>query len=204
MNYADRILPGNLSSTPILDSLLDKKYQIPTFQRQVVWDRESVKKLWDSIYKFYPLGSILIWQTASKLQEHREIGGHKISDENFSRVEYQYILDGQQRTTFLLTSIYGGTIEGREGFNPTLYIDLTILTQDEADDEGYKKRFLFWDEIDDRNGELKQNIGRKRKYEAGLIVKLKDIKENFGKVEKKLVENPDKEFTDYDHPLEKI
>ncbi|WP_425335042.1 DUF262 domain-containing protein [Nostoc punctiforme] len=34
---------------------------MPTFQRDVVWEKENVKKLWDSIYKFYPLGSILIY-----------------------------------------------------------------------------------------------------------------------------------------------
>ena len=69
-----------------------------------------MKKLWDSIYKFYPLGSILIWKTDVKLQNHRKVGGHVIGGEEFERVQYQYILDGQQRTTSLLTSIYGGEI----------------------------------------------------------------------------------------------
>jgi len=144
MNYTDRIFPTNKGLTTYLDELIAKNYQIPTFQRDVVWEQENVKKLWDSIYKFYPLGSILIWKTDLKLQNHRQIGGHQITDTNFSRTEYQYILDGQQRTTSLLTSLYGGTIENRPNFNPLLYVDLTIPPDNEIDDESSRNRFLFY------------------------------------------------------------
>jgi hypothetical protein len=203
MNYTDRIFPTNKGLTTYLDELLNKNYQIPTFQRDIVWEKNNVKKLWDSIYKFYPLGSILIWKTDLKLQNHREIGGHVITDQNFTRTEYQYILDGQQRTTSLLTSLYGGNIEGRPDFNPSLYIDLTIPFESDTDDESYKSRFLFWDEIDDRNGEIKQNIGKKKRLDEGLIVKLLDIKNQFGNVERKLVEHENSEYKDYDHQVRK-
>ncbi|MBL7725889.1 MAG: DUF262 domain-containing protein [Chitinophagaceae bacterium] len=183
--------------------MLNKNYQIPTFQREVVWEKENVKKLWDSIYKFYPLGSILIWKTDLQLQNHRQVGGHIITDTNFSRTEYQYILDGQQRTTSLLTSLYGGSIDGREGFNPTLYVDLTIPIDGDTDDESYKNRFLFWDEIEDRNGEIRQNIGKKKRYDENLIVKLIDIKNNFGSVERNLVDHSNQDYKDYDHPVRK-
>lgn len=200
MNYTDRIFPTNKGLTTYLDELIAKNYQIPTFQREVVWDEYNVKKLWDSIYKFYPLGSILIWKTDQKLQNHRQIGGHQITDTNFNRTEYQYILDGQQRTTSLLTSLYGGKIEGKDDFNPTLYVDLTIQTDDEVDDESYKSRFLFWNEIDDRNGNFRPNIGQKKKYDEGLIVKLIDIKNHFTDVQTKIFESSivNKQFN---HPI---
>ena len=166
-------------------------------------EKENVKKLWDSIYKFYPLGSILIWKTDLKLQNHRQVGGHQISDPDFLRSEYQYILDGQQRTTSLLTSLYGGSIESRPGFNPTIYVDLTIQSDNETDDESYKNRFLFWDEIDDRNGEFRPNIGKKKRFDEGLVVKMIDIKTKFGAVERQLVENPANDYKDYDHPVRK-
>lgn len=201
MNYSDRIKPTDKSIYSYLEDLLKRNYQIPTFQREVVWEKENVKKLWDSIYKFYPLGSVLIWKTDLQLQNHREIGGHIISDDDFNRVEYQYILDGQQRTTSLLTSIYGGQIEGKKDFDPTLYIDLTVEDVDEIDDESYKKRFLFWEEIDDDNGRIKANFQRKKRYEQGLILKLKKIKESFGDVERSLVQNTEEDYKDYDHPV---
>lgn len=203
MNYTDRIFPTNKGLTTYLDELLSKNYQIPTFQREVVWEKENVKKLWDSIYKFYPLGSVLIWKTGLKLQNHRQVGGHQITDPNFNRTEYQYILDGQQRTTSLLTSLYGGKIENRPGFDPTLYVDLTIQIDSETDDESYKNRFLFWDEIDDRDGEIRQNIGKKKRYIEGLIVKLIEIKNNFGSVESRLVEHENDSYKDYDNPVRK-
>lgn len=203
MSYIDRIRPTDRGLTPYLDELLNKNYQIPTFQRDVVWEKENVKKLWDSIYKFYPLGSILIWKTDLKLQNHRQVGGHQIADPNFNRTEYQYILDGQQRTTSLLTSLHGGIIENKPGFDPTIYVDLTIQNNTETDDESYKNRFLFWDEIDDRNGEIRQNMRKKKRHDEGLVVKLIDIKNNFGTVERRLVDNPNNEYKNYDNPVRK-
>ena len=199
MNYTDRIKPDNKGLTTYLDDLLNKNYQIPTFQRDVVWSKENVKKLWDSIYKFYPLGSILIWKTDLQLQNHRQIGGHLISDPNFNRTEYQYILDGQQRTTSLLTSLYGGSIDGRNGFDPTLYVDLTIEFDNDVDDESYKDRFLFWDEIDSRNDEIRPNIGKHRRFESGLIVKLIDITKNFTVIQNNLFNNQIVN-NNFDHP----
>ena len=183
MNYTDRIFPTNKGLTTYLDELIGKNYQIPTFQRDVVWQQENVKKLWDSIYKFYPLGSILVWKTDLKLQNHRSIGGHEITDPGFSRTEYQYILDGQQRTTSLLTSLYGGSIADRPGFDPLVYVDLTIPIENDTDDESYRSRFLFWTEIDDQNGRLLQNAGRQKRFDQGLIVKLIDIKNQFSAIQ---------------------
>lgn len=191
MNFTDRIKPTDKGITTYLDELKNHNYQIPTFQRNVVWEKENVKKLWDSIYKFYPLGSILVWKTDLKLHNHRSIGGHEIDDPNFSRTEYQYLLDGQQRTTSLLTSLYGGSIEGKPGFDPSLYIDLTIENIDDTDDESYKNRFLYWDEIDSREGDVRRNLGRHKRFNDGLIIKLQDIKNNFNDVQGKIVNHPD-------------
>lgn len=198
MNFTDRIKPTDKGITTYLDELKNQDYQIPTFQRDVVWEKENVKKLWDSIYKFYPLGSILVWKTDLKLQNHREIGGHKIVNENFNRTEYQYLLDGQQRTTSLLTSLYGGKIEGREDFDPALYVDITVESSDDTDDESYKKRFLYWDEIDDKNGTFKRNFSKKKKFDEGLILKLIDIKEKFNDIQKTVIKHPEIDLN-FDH-----
>jgi hypothetical protein len=78
VEFADRIKPSDAAITTYLDDLLASKYQIPTFQRDVVWDEDQVKRLWDSVFRFYPLGSILVWRTDSKLQKHCKIGGFPI------------------------------------------------------------------------------------------------------------------------------
>jgi hypothetical protein len=184
-NFADRIKPDSFAITTYLDNLRRGQYQIPTFQREVVWERDRVKRLWDSIYKFYPLGSILVWRTEMHLQSHREIGGHLLTDEPTSR-EYQYLLDGQQRTTALLTSIYGGKIKGKEESDPRVYVDLSIASPDDVEDESWRERFLFWDEIDDRGGELLRNAGRQKRYDAGLVVSLIDITHKYSEIEERL------------------
>ena len=151
----------------------------------MVWNRDKVKQLWDSICKFYPLGSILVWRTETKLQNDRQIGGHPLPTEASGR-EFHYLLDGQQRTTALLTSIYGGRIKGQENYDPHLYVDLTLKTADEIEDQSWRIRFLYWDEIDDRGGELLRNIGRKKHFDNGLIIKLEDIAQRYQYVEERL------------------
>lgn len=196
MPTPDRIQPTDSAITTFLDELRQKKYQIPTFQRDVVWERDSVKKLWDSIYRFYPIGSILVWRSNIRLHGHREIGGHEISDDR-PRHEYQYILDGQQRTTSLLTSIFGGRIAGKEDFDPTVYFDLSIPRTEEPEDETYKNRFLFWSEIDDHGRVPHRNNERKRRWEKGYIVPLRKIAFEFGDLDRAL----NKLHPDYDDPF---
>ena len=71
---------------------------------------------------------------------------------------------------------------------------------DETDDEIYKKRFLYWDEIDDKDGTFKRNTGRKKKFDSGLIVKLINIKENFDTVQEQIV-NHSEVNQQYNHPF---
>ena len=43
MSFTDRIKPTDKGITTYLDDLKNDKYQIPTFQRNVVWEKENVK-----------------------------------------------------------------------------------------------------------------------------------------------------------------
>jgi len=195
-SHVDRIRPDSYGITTYLESLQRGQYQIPTFQRDVVWGPDRVKRLWDSIYSFYPLGSILVWRTETRLQNHREIGGHPL-EHGPSDGDFQYLLDGQQRTTALLTSMYGGSIKGQKDKDLHLFVDLTVEDADEVEDASWRERFLFWDEIDDRDGQLLRNTGRKKRYDDGLVVKLEDIAHRYGDAERRLVETG---RTDYDDP----
>ena len=195
-SHVDRIKPDSFGITTYLENLRRGQYQIPTFQREVVWDRDRVKRLWDSICKFYPLGSILVWRTETQLHNHRDIGGHSLGDHPAGR-EFLYLLDGQQRTTALLTSMYGGSVKGQHDRNPHLFVDLTVEETSEVEDEAWRGRFLFWDEINDQGGRLLRNTGRNKRYDIGLIVKLEDIAHRFADVERTLV---DIGRSDYDDP----
>lgn len=80
----------------ILDQIDLKNYALPEFQRGYVWNRDQVRKLMNSLYRGYPIGSLLIWDTGADPNVIRgETSGIKDS--------VHLILDGQQR----ITSLYG-------------------------------------------------------------------------------------------------
>ena len=98
-----------LSTTPTkIDKLISRidagEIKIPAFQRGYVWKQNQVIELMESIFKDYPIGSILLWEAAEadKLKSERNVAGYKIPDrgENWP---VNYVLDGQQR----ISSIYG-------------------------------------------------------------------------------------------------
>jgi uncharacterized protein with ParB-like and HNH nuclease domain len=63
---------------------------IPSIQRQFVWDSEDVKELIDSIVNGYPIGAVIIWEPTTKFPSAPLIGNK--SRQKFAR----YVLDGQQ------------------------------------------------------------------------------------------------------------
>ncbi len=85
----------------IMKRIEEGDIKIPAFQRGFVWNQEQVLALLDSIYRDYPIGSILLWQTSEKLKSTRNIGGFLIPERD-PAYPVNYVLDGQQR----LATIY--------------------------------------------------------------------------------------------------
>ena len=145
--------------------LSEDKFLVPTFQREFEWDHSRLKLLWDSIFRFYPIGSILYWVTDKCLQLHRKIGGYVLphSPEQITLFPtFNYVLDGQQRATSLLL-----TLKGKNSLDPdeqdyTLYFDATVNDDEE---DSWKKRFLFKDEVNKRQAQPG----------SGFVFRLRDI-----------------------------
>lgn len=158
-NLSRDIVPEDRKITVFVEEELARdKLLIPTFQRDFVWDPENIRKLWDSIFRFYPIGSILYWVTDNYLHTHRRLGGFEFPhDEDTVRKfkEWAYILDGQQRATSLLVSLLGGKgkVKGDENFDYTLYFDAT------------SGEFFFADELKKRES----------KVNAAFLVRLRDV-----------------------------
>jgi len=79
--------------------------RLPKFQRPFVWKKSDVLKLWDSVYKGYPIGSVLLWLTKEKLASERNIAG-LIINEREEEYPTNYLLDGQQRLSTLCGGLY--------------------------------------------------------------------------------------------------
>jgi uncharacterized protein with ParB-like and HNH nuclease domain len=127
MTLAKRdISTHDIHLTKFVKMLAEGKFLIPSFQRYFVWEPETIIALWDSIYHFYPIGSILYWETAVRLKIHRKLGGYVIPLNGKDNRKYRaYILDGQQRATSLLVSLRfeNESIKNHESFNYCLYFD---------------------------------------------------------------------------------
>jgi uncharacterized protein with ParB-like and HNH nuclease domain len=128
---------------------------IPSFQREFVWGQDDIISLWESIYRFYPIGNILCWETGTRLNIHRRPGGAIHYDEPCKAKRYVYILDGQQRATSILMSIHKENImaEERASFDHRLFFD------------GYNMKFFFAGEY----------MRRKRETGRDFLVSLHDL-----------------------------
>ena len=79
----------------LLDQIDSGTMLLPEFQRGYVWNRDQVRGFMRSLYLRYPVGTLLLWETAADTVSLRgHAGGPAVR---------HLLLDGQQR----ITSLYG-------------------------------------------------------------------------------------------------
>ena len=108
-------------------------------QRRYVWRSTRVRDLMDSLYRGYPSGAILLWETGEDvpLQEF------SVPQQANPYRNTQLLLDGQQRLTSLSAVIRGEpvTVRGRKKpiellFNLKHPDQLAVVTEVNEDDDG--------------------------------------------------------------------
>ncbi|EKN3755408.1 DUF262 domain-containing protein [Yersinia enterocolitica] len=87
----------------LLQLISEGEVRIPAFQRDFVWEPDRVQFLMDSLYKGYPIGTLLLWRTKEKLDHDRLLGPYELPE---PKKEYpiDYVLDGQQRITSIFAT----------------------------------------------------------------------------------------------------
>lgn len=83
--------------------------RLPEMQRQYVWRSTRVRDLLDSLYRGYPSGTILTWETDEKVPTRDFAVGQEASPHH----SFQLLLDGQQRLTSLSAILRGEPIHVR-------------------------------------------------------------------------------------------
>ena len=104
----------------ILDLIDSGDIALPEFQRGYVWNRDQVRSLFASLYRGYPVGGFMTWNTRAESATAR--GGPVRVDGTV-----KLLLDGQQRATTLYGVIRGQPPEFFEGNKDTftgLYFNL--------------------------------------------------------------------------------
>lgn len=91
-----------------LVSMIERgKLRLPEMQRRYVWRAPRVRDLLDSLYRGYPSGAILVWET------EEEVPLQEMAVTQEKSVSCQLLLDGQQRLTSLSAVIRGIPVEVR-------------------------------------------------------------------------------------------
>jgi hypothetical protein len=75
---------------------------LPELQRPFVWRKSKVRDLFDSMYRGFPVGYILLWNTAA------EVASKPVGKNDKQDAPTRFIVDGQQRLTSLY-SVFTGT-----------------------------------------------------------------------------------------------
>jgi hypothetical protein len=87
----------------IIQRVLQGEIRVPGFQRGYVWEPQRAALLMDSIYKGYPVGSILLWRSRSQLATEKSLGNFDLPEPS-QDYPIDYVLDGQQRVTSIFAT----------------------------------------------------------------------------------------------------
>src|SRR5437867_2343138 len=89
--------------------------RLPEIQRRYVWPATRVRDLLDSLYRGYPSGTILVWETDKDVPE-KDLA---IEQQPISAFQGQkLLLDGQQRLTSLYAIVRGQALKIRNRVRP--------------------------------------------------------------------------------------
>lgn len=120
----------------------DGGFWLPNIQRPFVWSEDQICRLFDSIMREYPISTLLIWKSTSKIRRRKFIDNWKsslrLTDFYVPEDETKkcLVLDGQQRLQSLFIGLCG-SYEDKE-----LYINILSGELSNPDDIKYKFSFL--------------------------------------------------------------
>ncbi len=94
----DRPKAGAIKIEDLMQDIRKGRLRIPSFQRRLAWDRTDARKLLDSLYRGYPVGTLLLWEAAAPAQQW--VWG-ALSFQAPARTDALWVVDGQQRLVSL-------------------------------------------------------------------------------------------------------
>jgi hypothetical protein len=102
----------NIPIHTLVDMYKRGELRLPEIQRHYVWQATRVRDLLDSLYRGYPSGSILMWETDEPVPTR----DFAIAQDTNAFAGRKLLLDGQQRLTSLTAVLNGEpvTVRGRK------------------------------------------------------------------------------------------
>lgn len=102
LNLVEAKMGDALTIRKLIDRISLGDIRIPAFQRNFVWEPDQVAFLLDSIYKKFPIGTIILWKTDTRLKAEKRMGYFTLPEPQ-KDYPVNYVLDGQQRLTSLFS-----------------------------------------------------------------------------------------------------
>jgi hypothetical protein len=149
-----------------LVSMIERgELRLPEMQRRYVWRSTRVRDLMDSLYRGYPSGAILLWET----DEAVPLQDFAVEQQTNAYQTKLLLLDGQQRLTSLSAVVRGKqvTVRGRRRpiellFNLEHPEEPSLVTEvnEEDDEDGDDDLELELDETDSTEDELQKRFDK--------------------------------------------
>ncbi len=140
--------------------------RLPEMQRRYVWRSTRVRDLLDSLYRGYPSGAILLWET----DEAVPLQDLAVAQRGNPYASARLLLDGQQRLTSLAAVIGGEPVNVRGRRKPIELLfnlehperpqDVTEVDEGGEDEDEDDKDDLSDDEADSSEDDLQQRFER--------------------------------------------
>ena len=116
------------------------KLGLPELQRGYVWKATKVRDLLDSMLKGYPIGYLMIWDSADSTDKSKQIG----TDRKPYTAPKSLVIDGQQRLTSLFAVMRGKKIVDEKFNEKPITISFNPLTRAFEVGDNAKKRAAEW------------------------------------------------------------
>jgi len=94
------------SLSKLIEEIDSGEIGLPDIQRPFVWTNAKVRDLFDSMYKGFPVGYLLFWESSSDNKTR------KIGTDDKQQIPRVLIVDGQQRLTSLYAVLKGKEVVG--------------------------------------------------------------------------------------------
>jgi len=118
-------VPRQLSD--ILSDVRNGRIGLPDLQRPFVWKDNKVRDLYDSMLKGFPIGYIMLWESPTDYEDKKTSIG--VGEKSY-KVPKDLVIDGQQRLTALVASMYGMYVRDRNFKERRIRISYNPITKE--------------------------------------------------------------------------
>ncbi|MGE0607399.1 MAG: DUF262 domain-containing protein [Pirellulales bacterium] len=146
-----RLEPQTIKVRLLIDDYRSGRIVIPEFQREYVWKKGKAPQLIDSLYRRFPIASLLLWQSTEDVEPRR-------NDPRPSRSALSWLIDGQQRVITLAR-----TMTGDEGIDVVFHPEqdeFRLANAATRNDRNWYRLAEIWD--DELYRQLRRNLDGSR------------------------------------------